>query len=87
MIHRFIIISIILTGLLLIPAALAGENKIPRDGTVYVGEADLDLSDCNVRNGDEIAWWDSGNPQGTPTARARISDVRKFTVDPATFNG
>ncbi|PKL59348.1 MAG: hypothetical protein CVV33_08310, partial [Methanomicrobiales archaeon HGW-Methanomicrobiales-4] len=87
MIHRFIIISIILTGLLLVPAALAGESKVPRDGTVYVGEADLDLSDCSIRNGDEIAWWESGNPQGTPTARAQISDVRKFTIDPDTFRG
>ncbi|HWQ67049.1 MAG TPA: DUF3821 domain-containing protein [Methanospirillum sp.] len=86
--HRnLLILSILLTGLLLVPAVLAGENKVQRDGTVYVGETDLDLSDCNVRNGDEIAWWESGNPQGTPTSRARVADVRRFTVDPATFSG
>jgi hypothetical protein len=84
--HRSILIITII-GMLLIPAMMAAENKVPRDGTVYTGEADLDVSDCAVRNGDEIAWWDSGNPQGTPTARARVDDVRKFTVDPDTFKG
>jgi hypothetical protein len=85
--HRVIIISLLFTGLFLIPAALAGESKVPHDGTVYVGEADLDLSDCDIRNGDEIAWWESGNPQGTPTARARVTDVMRFTIDPETFRG
>ncbi|MDD1727999.1 MAG: DUF3821 domain-containing protein, partial [Methanospirillum sp.] len=54
---------------------------------VYVGETDLDVSECNVRTGDEIAWWESGNPQGTPTARAKITDTRHFTVDKETFSG
>ncbi len=85
--YRFIVLFIILTGLFAVPGVLAGDNKVPREGTVYVGEADLDLSDCAIRNGDEIAWWESGNPQGTPTARGRVTDVRSFTVDPETFNG
>ena len=87
MIHRIGIIFTILTGLLLVPAVLGTDNIVPRDGTVYIGEADLDLSNCNVHTGDEIAWWESGNPQGTPTARGRIEDVRRFTVDPETFKG
>jgi len=87
MISRITFIFIILTGMLLIPGVLGAENRITRGGTVYIGEGDLDLSDCNVRTGDEIAWWDSGNTEGTPGARARIADVRKFTVDPQTFRG
>jgi hypothetical protein len=83
--QRFI--GILIIGMLLVPAILAAENKVPRDGTIYVGEANLDISDCAVRNGDEIAWWMSGNPEGTPTARARVDDVRQFTVDPETFRG
>lgn len=87
MIRRITIIFIILTGMFVIPAVLGAENKVARGGTIYIGEADLDLSDCNIRNGDEIAWWDSGNPEGTPTARARVDDIRRFTVDPQTFRG
>lgn len=84
---RILILLILISCTFIIPGTLAGENKVPRDGTVYIGEADLDLSDCAIRNGDEIAWWESGNPQGTPTARARVADVRRFTVDPETFRG
>ena len=85
--YRLALIFILLAGLALTPGASASDNKVPREGTVYVGEGDLDLSDCSVRNGDEIAWWESGNPQGTPSARARVDDVRKFTIDPDTFRG
>ena len=87
MTHRILITLIILIGLLLVPGVLAADNIVPRDGTVYVGEADLDLSNCNVHSGDEIAWWDSGTPQGVPTARGRVADARHFTVDTETFHG
>jgi len=85
--NRILIPLIILIGLLLVPGVLAADNKIPHDGTVYVGEADLDLSACDVHTGDEIAWWDSGNTQGIPTARARVTDVTHFIVDTDTFKG
>jgi hypothetical protein len=84
---RILILLILISCTFIIPGTLAGESKVPRDGTVYIGEAELDLSDCAIRNGDEIAWWESGNPQGTPAARARVADVRRFTVDPETFRG
>jgi hypothetical protein len=87
MTDRILIPFIILIGLLLIPAALAADNKVPHGGTVYVGEEDLDLSSCDVHTGDEIAWWDSGNAQGTPTARSRVTDVQHFKVDTDTFKG
>jgi len=87
MTDRILIPFIILIGLLLVPAALAADNKVPHGGTVYVGEADLDVSSCDVHTGDEIAWWDSGNAQGTPTARSRVTDVQHFNVDTDTFKG
>ena len=87
MTDRILIPFIILIGLLFVPAALAADNKVPHGGTVYVGEADLDVSSCDVHTGDEIAWWDSGNAQGTPTARSRVTDVQHFSVDTDTFKG
>lgn len=87
MTYRTLIPLIIFSGLLLVPAVFAADNVVPRDGTVYIGEANLDLSNCNIHSGDEIAWWDSGTPQGAPTARARVGEIRSFTVDPETFRG
>ena len=81
------IILVVIIGMFLIPAILADDNKVPRDGTVYVGEADLDLTNCGVRTGDELAWYSSGNPQGTPQARALVTDAVRFTVDPDDFKG
>ncbi|NLV26956.1 MAG: DUF3821 domain-containing protein [Methanomicrobiales archaeon] len=66
---------------------MALDSKIPREGTVFVGENDIDISECNVRTGDEIAFWSSGFPEGTPDSRAKVMDARHFFVDPAYFSG
>lgn len=79
----FILILILLSG----TGAYALDSKIPKEGTVFVGENDLDISDCNVRTGDEIAFWSSGSPEGTPDSRAKVMDARHFFVDPAFFSG
>ena len=55
-----IFLILILTLLLFGTGAYALDSKIPKEGTVFVGENDLDISDCNVRAGDEIAFWSSG---------------------------
>ena len=82
------IILVITLFLTLIPGGvMANDAKIPREGTVFVGETDLDISECNIRTGDEIAFWTSGSPEGTPDARARVMDTRRFYVDPAIFSG
>jgi len=78
---------LILIHLLLGAVASALDSKIPKEGTVFVGENDLDISDCNVRTGDEIAFWSSGSPEGTPDSRAKVMDARHFFVDPAYFSG
>ena len=46
---RFFLI-LILTLLLFGTGAYALDSKIPKEGTVFVGENDLDISDCNVRS-------------------------------------
>lgn len=80
-----LVITLLLT---LIPGGvMANDAKIPREGTVFVGENDLDISECNIRTGDEIAFWTSGSPEGTPDARARVMDTRRFFVDPSIFSG
>ncbi len=83
---NFRLLYLLLIVCLIVPAVSSVENIIPKEGTVFVGEEDLDLSYCNVRAGEEIAWWSSGNPAGVPDARAKIGDVRRFYVDPTLFS-
>lgn len=63
------------------------DTKIPKEGMVFVGEYGIDISECNVRPGDEIAFWSSGFPEGTPDSRAKVMDTRNFFVDPVFFSG
>ncbi|MDD1724819.1 MAG: DUF3821 domain-containing protein [Methanospirillum sp.] len=65
----------------------AADNIIPREGTVFVGEYDLDISNCDVKTGDEIAFWSSGSTDGVPDSRAKVMDARHFFVDPSLFSG
>ena len=83
---RFFLV-LILSLLLFGTGAYALDSKIPKEGTVFVGENDIDISECNVRAGDEIAFWSSGSPEGTPDSRAKVMDARHFFVDPAFFSG
>ena len=84
--YRFFLF-LILAVIIICPHVLALDSKIPKEGTVFVGENDLDISECNVRTGDEIAFWSSGSPEGTPDSRAKVMDVRHFFVDPTYFSG
>lgn len=77
---------ILITILLLVPLVCGVDNKVPKEGTIFVGEEKLDISDCDVRPGDEIAWYQSGSPGGIPDARARVADTRQFAVDPSSFS-
>lgn len=77
---------ILITILLLVPLVSGVDNKVPKEGTIFVGEEKLDISDCDVRPGDEIAWWQSGSPGGIPDARAKVADIRQFAVDPKSFS-
>lgn len=78
---------LILSLLLLCTGVHALDSKIPKDGTVFVGENDIDISDCHVRTGDEIAFWSSGSPEGAPDSRAKVMDAQHFYVDPTFFSG
>ncbi len=80
-------LSLILILLFTVTGAHALDTRIPKEGVVFVGENGIDISECNVRAGDEIAFWSSGFPEGTPDSRARVMDPRNFFVDPAFFSG
>jgi hypothetical protein len=82
-----VFLILIISLLILSSGVLALDSKVPKDGVVFVGENDIDISDCNVRAGDEIAFWSSGSPEGTPDSRAKVMDARHFFVDPAFFSG
>ncbi|NLW76518.1 MAG: DUF3821 domain-containing protein, partial [Methanomicrobiales archaeon] len=66
-----VFLILIISLLILSSGVLALDSKVPKDGVVFVGENDIDISDCNVRAGDEIAFWSSGSPEGTPDSRAK----------------
>ena len=78
-------LSLILILLFTVTGAHALDTRIPKEGVVFVGENGIDISECNVRAGDEIAFWSSGFPEGTPDSRARVMDPRNFFVDPLLF--
>ena len=84
-------VYILLLVLILLPVIISGvyanDKLIPKEGTIFVGENGIDLSDCNVRTGDEIAFWSSGSTDGIPDARAKIMDSSNFYVDPKIFSG
>lgn len=84
--HRFFLL---ITLILCLTAShvLALDTIISKEGTVFVGENDIDISECNVRTGDEIAFWSSGSPEGTPDSRAKVMDATHFFVDPTLFSG
>jgi len=81
----------LLSALILLSLATSGvianEKIIPKGGTVFVGENGIDLSNCDVRSGDEIAFWSSGSADGVPDSRAKVMDARNFFVDPKLFSG
>lgn len=81
----FLLIALIIC--ILSQDVLALDSKIPKEGTVFVGENDIDISECNVRTGEEIAFWSSGSPEGTPDSRAKVMDATHFFVDPTFFSG
>lgn len=78
---------IILIILLSCTGVHAADNLIPKEGTVFVGENDLDISNCDLKTGDEIAFWSSGSTDGVPDSRAKVMDARHFFVDPNLFSG
>lgn len=67
--------------------AHAATNVVAREGTVFLGEKGLDLSQTAVSTGTEIAWWSGGSPSGMPQERYKVMDSKRFDVSYPVFEG
>ncbi len=79
-----IVLFVILAGSTYCQAAT---NVIPREGTIFLGEKGLDLSQTAVSTGTEIAWWSGGSPSGMPHERYKVMDNKRFDVSYQVFEG
>jgi len=80
----YILLCIILIGN---TCGSAATTIVPREGTVYLGEEGLDLSQTSIRSGAEIAWWSGGEPSGMPLERYKVPDAKNFDISYDIFGG
>lgn len=79
------LILLIICAILTTEAAI---NQIPKGGTVFIGEEDLDISATGVQSGGEIAWWAPGTMvrDSVPSYSLIIANNTSFYTDPNIFS-
>jgi hypothetical protein len=63
-----------------------GLETVPKGGTVFIGEQDLDISEC-VASGARIGWFKKYQPDREPDDEQVVPDAGKFNVSPDIFAG
>ena len=88
--HNSNLIGLFRIGLLILLVAScvqvvsASERVVQRGGIVYIGETDLDVSNCVSSN--TLAWW-YGSLNDPPTKIISVSNAQSYSVDITTFSG
>jgi hypothetical protein len=87
------VIGILRIGLLIllvissVQVVSASSRIVPSGGVVYIGETNLDITNCV--HGDMIGWWP--NPYAinvtSPTKTVPIINIQSFFIDPSEFTG
>jgi len=84
---KLTIVVILLMVLILIGPASGGIFTIPQNGTVFIGEQGLDITQAGVNSSNQIGWFTNGANIATdsPSARVSVDDAQNFYIDPAVF--
>ncbi|HVP93556.1 MAG TPA: DUF3821 domain-containing protein [Methanoregulaceae archaeon] len=85
--HHIVLISIVISGIILITAPVGAVlNIVPQGGDVFIGENGLDVSSF-ISSGQVISWYSSSQIPGIdpPVVTLTISDADHFYVDPGSF--